>query len=48
VSQWGVLLLMGYVAIGLSPVAAHKATRVAVLLTGFVIAAVLIRTGAAT
>jgi hypothetical protein len=47
VTQWGVLLLAAYIGLGLSPLAGHKATRIAVLLTGAVIAAVMIRTGAA-
>jgi hypothetical protein len=47
VTQWGVLLLASYIALGLSSVGGHKAVHVAVLLTGAVIAAVMIRTGAA-
>lgn len=44
-SRWALLLLMGYVALGLSPVGAAKATRIAVLVTMLVVGTVMVRAG---
>ena len=44
-SRWALLLLITYVALGLSPLAAPKATRVAVLVTTLVVGTVMLRTG---
>ena len=44
-SRWALLLLITYVALGLSPLAAPKAARVAVLITALVVGTVMIRTG---
>ena len=45
-TRWGVLLLLAYVALGLSPVARGKATHLAVGLTAVVLVLVMVQTGA--
>jgi len=45
-TQWGMLLLFAYVALGLSPVAWRKASRLATGLTALVLAIVMAKTGA--
>lgn len=44
-TRWGLLLLAAYLALGLSPMAAPKAVRVAAVLTAMVISAVMVKTG---
>lgn len=44
-SRWALLLLIAYVALGLSPLGAAKATRIAVVLTTIVVGTVMVRTG---
>lgn len=44
-SRWALLLLVTYVALGLSPVGVGKATRIAVLVTTLVVGTVMVRTG---
>jgi hypothetical protein len=47
VSRWGALLLVLYVGLGLSPVAARKATTLAVGVTVLVVALVILADGGA-
>jgi hypothetical protein len=46
VTNWGILLLCAYVALGLSPATRSKAGRLAVLVTTVVIGAVMASFGA--
>ena len=46
-TRWGLLLLASYLALGLSPLAAPKAVRVAAVLTALVIGAVMVKSGQA-
>ena len=46
VTRWGVVLLIAYVALGLSPLGAHRAMRYALGLTAILLVAVSITTGA--
>jgi xanthine/uracil permease len=46
VTNWGILLLCAYVALGLSPATRSKAGRLAVLFTTVVIGAVMASFGA--
>jgi hypothetical protein len=46
-SRWGALLLLVYLALGLSPVAARKATGLAVVITALVVAIIMLKTGGA-
>jgi hypothetical protein len=45
VTRWGVVLLVAFIALGLSPVETRKAVRYVVFLTVVVIAFVSIRDG---
>ena len=45
-SRWAVLLLLTYVGLGLSPLAAPKAARLAVVLTALVVSVVIVSTKA--
>lgn len=45
-TRWGVVLLIAYVALGLSPLGAHRAMRYALGLTAILLVAVSITTGA--
>jgi hypothetical protein len=47
VTNWGILLLCAYVALGLSPATRSKAGRIAVLFTSLVLAIVMASFGAA-
>lgn len=43
-SRWALLLLVTYVVLGLSPLGAAKATRIAVLVTTLVVTGVMVKT----
>jgi len=45
VTRWGLLLLLAYLVIGLSPLEARRATRYAVWTTVVVLLFVAVRTG---
>ena len=45
-TRWGALLLLTYLALGLSPVASRKTTYLAVGLTALVLGVVVAKTGA--